>query len=95
MKKILRVMKYLYENPEGVEESKLKEKFSYYDDFSRFCMGGEAYAQQFAGDKIRLTQLGVREYHRILAERKQQLFNFLMIVVTLLMAIFTGFSLLS
>ena len=90
MSKILKIMKFALLHPEQYNEEHIKKVFGEKDYllFSQFCLGGTYPLAQYIGDgKIKLTQEGVREYHKLQAEHLQWRFNLIMIIATTVLAI--------
>ncbi|NOQ55767.1 MAG: hypothetical protein GQ477_03085 [Nanohaloarchaea archaeon] len=91
MKKILKMMEFALFNPEKYDEAHIKKKFKEknYNLFSLFCLGGppEMQLAHYIGpDKLKLTQKGVREYHRLESKQSQRRFNSLMLIATSILA---------
>jgi len=73
-------MKEIYYHPEEYTKEDLENKFGKerFLLFSQLCLGGkEPYASTLHNGTIKLTQEGVREYHRIKMEIYQLIFTFL------------------
>ena len=92
LRKILKIMKYALLNPEKYDEDYIKKKFKEkaYLHFSQFCLGGpsdKALAHYIGTGKLKLTQNGVREYHRLQAEYDQRKFNLLVMIATIVIAL--------
>jgi hypothetical protein len=76
--KIIKIMEFAFLNPEKYEEEFVRKKFGEkaYNQFSQFCMGGtEPLARYMVDEKLKLTQKGVREYHKLKSEKSQKEFN--------------------
>ena len=91
MSKILKIMEFVLLNPEQYNEVYIKKKFKEkdYNLFSQFCIGGPTdmqLAHYIGPDKLKLTQNGVREYHRLESEQAQRWFNKMMFIVTFILA---------
>ena len=90
MNGILKIMRFAFFHPEQYDEEHIKKVFSEKDylGFSQFCLGGTVpLAHYIGGEKLKLTQEGVREYHRLESDILQKKFNLLMIIVTIVLAI--------
>jgi len=97
--KILKIMEFVLLNPEKYDEAYVKNKFGEkkYNLFSEFCVGGSqdmSLAHYIGPDKLKLTQRGVREYHKMVSEQTQKRFNLLMLIATSILAISAVLSLL-
>ena len=92
MKDILKVMEFAFFNPEQYKEDYVRSKFGdkKYNKFSQFCLGGTTTYAHFIGDgKLKLTQEGVREYHKLKNYELQTAFNFWLVIFTAIMAVAT------
>jgi len=76
LKRIVKIMDYIEDDPEWVKDSEIIKKFGKdgHRLFSRYCLGNpDAYANQ-SFEKVNLTQEGVRRLHELrgilLAERR-------------------------
>ena len=92
LSKILKILKFALLNPEKYDENYIRKKFRKkdYEIFSQFCLGGkedETLAKYIGPDKLKLTQKGVREYHKLQSEQSQKIFNLLMLTATIVLAI--------
>ena len=85
-------MKFALLNPEKYEEEYVIKKFGEknYELFSQFCIGGPPniqLAHYIGPGKLKLTQIGVREYHKLQSEYFQKRFNLLMLIATIILAL--------
>ena len=94
MQKILRIMKFALLHPEQYTEDYVRKKFGEkdYDLFSQFCIPELAHYIDVIDQKLKLTQDGVREYHRLQSESLQKRFTILMIIITATLAIASIFN---
>lgn len=80
-------MKFVYEYPEQFNAPFITDKFNNYDKFSQFCLGGKNPLAHYLDGKLKLTQEGVRELHRIKSERLQRTFNVILLIATICIAV--------
>jgi len=95
LKKIIEIMEFIYLNPEKYTKEEIKEKLKLSDGdwegFSQFALGGdrEAFAHELEKKRVKLTQLGVREYHNLVAGKKGLEFNETLAYATGMLAVGT------
>ena len=90
---LLKNMEYVFLHPEDEKntEGYMRKKFGkHYLIFSEFCLGGGIpYAHYIGQGRLKLTQEGVREYHRLKRDFDQRIFNLIVTIATVIVAIFS------